>query len=89
MWRHCAKCNHCGARTSWQGEREVVREEMMGHLRQAHNLPAAREVEDFQMPAERQCDYCLEPFLDMCTKCSGDFCQLHAGDIDGLCGGCI
>jgi hypothetical protein len=41
------------------------------------------------MVAERQCDYCLEPCLDDCTKCRHDFCSFHAGDIDGLCGGCI
>jgi hypothetical protein len=27
--------------------------------------------------------------VDDCTKCRQDFCNLHAGDIDGLCGGCI
>ena len=50
---------------------------------------APRPGRDYQMGRERQCDYCLEPFLDDCTKCREDFCRLHAGDIDGLCGGCI
>jgi len=62
--------------------------EITRHLREAHGLAAPREG-DFQLARERQCDYCLESSLDQCTKCTRDFCALHAGDIDGLCGGCI
>jgi hypothetical protein len=32
-------------------------------------------------------DYCLEPYLDHCTKWSRNFCSFHAGDLDGLGGG--
>jgi hypothetical protein len=62
---------------------------MRRHLEEAHGLNAARESADYRLVAERQCDYCLEPYLDDCTKCRHDFCAFHAGDIDGLCGGCI
>ena len=58
-------------------------------MEEAHGLKVARETADYLMVAARQCDYCLEPYLDDCTKCRHDFCALHAGDIDGLCGGCI
>jgi hypothetical protein len=54
-----------------------------------HSLGEDREPPEYQLVAERQCDYCLEPYLDDCTRCGHDFCQAHAGDIDGLCGGCI
>jgi hypothetical protein len=61
----------------------------MEHCRQAHALNQTQEGRDYELAQERQCDYCLEPYLDDCTKCRRDFCHLHAGDIDGLCGGCI
>ena len=54
-----------------------------------HNRDQARHPEDYRVERERQCDFCLEPYVDDCTKCGQDFCDLHAGDIDGLCGGCI
>jgi hypothetical protein len=41
------------------------------------------------MVAQRQCDWCLEEFVDSCTKCEKDFCRLHSGVIDGLCSCCI
>ena len=44
---------------------------------------------DYQLDRQRQCDSCLEPYVDDCTKCRRDFCHFHTGDIDGLCGGCI
>jgi hypothetical protein len=89
MWRHRALCNHCGEDTAWQRDREPAVQEMITHLQGAHHLGAPREEGDYQVNRERQCDYCLEPYLDHCTKCDRDFCALHAGDIDGLCGGCI
>jgi hypothetical protein len=58
-------------------------------LEEAHGLSEVRESAHYRLVAERQCDYCLEPYLDDCTRCDHDFCALHAGDIDGLCGGCI
>ncbi len=60
-----------------------------GHLRDCHGISEPQEAADYQSVAARQCDYCLEPYLDDCTKCRHDFCRFHAGDIDGLCGGCI
>jgi hypothetical protein len=89
MWRHRAVYNHCGRETSWQQDREPGLGEMTAHLREAHNLAEPQESRDFQVVKERQCDCCLESCLDHCTKCTRDFCRLHAGDIDGLCGGCI
>ena len=69
------------------------RREPAGDLRASAGGPRprvqAREAADYRLAAERQCDYCLEPYLDDCTKCRHDFCAWHAGDIDGLCGGCI
>jgi predicted small metal-binding protein len=88
MWRHQARCEYCGQETAWQRDREPAVKEITEHLREAHNLAATGE-EDFHLARERQCDYCLEPCLDQCTKCARDFCDRHAGDIDGLCGGCI
>ena len=89
MWRQRAICNSCGLASAWFGDVEESRRKIRGHLEEAHGLNAARESEDYRLVAERQCDYCLEPYLDDCTKCRHDFCASHAGDIDGLCGGCI
>ena len=89
MWRHGAVCNHCGHRSAWSGDRKESRQEIIGHLQEAHGISEPREGADYQSVTARQCDYCLEPYLDHCTKCNRDFCALHAGDIDGLCGGCI
>ncbi len=58
-------------------------------MKEAHGLREALETEGYLTVAARQCDYCLEPCMDDCTKCCDDFCALHAGDIDGLFGGCI
>jgi hypothetical protein len=89
MWRHQAICNHCARATPWQRDRRAGAEEMQAHLKGAHGLADPEEPLDYQISRQRQCDYCLGPYLDYCTKCTRDFCQLHAGDIDGLCGGCI
>jgi len=67
----------------------VSEAEIFSHLKDTHNLEKARHPDDYRLERERQCDSCLEPYLDDCTKCGQDFCNLHAGDIDGLCGGCI
>lgn len=89
MIRHQARCRHCGQASGWRREPEEGRQEMRRHLAETHGISEDREPPDYQLVAERQCDYCLEPYLDDCTKCRHDFCQFHAGDIDGLCGGCI
>ena len=75
--------------TPWQGDRQGCLGDVWRHLKQEHDLAAAREGADYELREARQCDYCLEEYLDHCTKCGRDFCDLHAGDIDGLCGGCI
>ena len=89
MLRHRADCRHCGQASAWRRDREESRREILGHLTEAHGLGQARETADYRIVAQRQCDTCLEPYIDHCTKCDGDFCVFHAGDIDGLCGGCI
>jgi hypothetical protein len=88
MWRHRATCTHCGEVTNWNEDREVSEQEIFTHLGDTHNI-VQMHTDDYQLDRERQCDSCLEPYLDDCTKCRQDFCHLHAGDIDGLCGGCI
>ena len=89
MWRYQGRCRHCHFASAWNGQEEQSRQQIMEHLRAVHALRAGRERLDYQLSRERQCDYCLEPYLDDCTKCRRDFCHLHAGDIDGLCAGCI
>ena len=89
MRRYQAVCRHCGFLSVWQGEAETCREVVLRHLEQEHHLTAGRESSDYELSGQRQCDYCLEEFIDSCTKCGRDFCRFHAGDIDGLCGGCI
>ncbi|MEW6657586.1 MAG: hypothetical protein AB1424_02885 [Thermodesulfobacteriota bacterium] len=89
MWRYQAVCRQCGFMSPWQGDAEKCRESMLLHLKQEHNLASGRDRDDYESREQHQCDYCLEAYLDSCTKCSRDFCHLHAGDIDGLCGGCI
>jgi hypothetical protein len=89
VWRQRAGCKHCRQTSHWCRDREESRREILRHLRDAHGLGEAQESVDYQIVTERQCDTCLEPYLDHCTKCDGDFCTFHAGDIDGLCGGCI
>ena len=89
MWRQHAFCQHCGRASRWQRERDECRREIVNHLGETHNIAGPREDRDYIFIKERQCDYCLEPYVDHCTKCDRDFCRLHEGDIDGLCGGCI
>ena len=90
MWRYQAVCRHCGLASPWQGDGEVCRHGMLRHLKQKHDLAPGQEAgADYELREQWQCDYCLEPYLDSCTKCDRDFCRFHAGDIDGLCGGCI
>lgn len=89
MWRHRATCTHCGQETNWNKAREVSQQEILLHLQEAHKRANPLHPDDYLMDSQRQCDSCLEPYLDDCTKCRRDFCGLHAGDIDGLCGGCI
>lgn len=89
MRRYQAVCRQCGFLSPWQGGKEKCRQEMLRHLEQEHQLAAAREPSDYELSGQQQCDYCLEEFIDSCTKCGRDFCHFHAGDIDGLCGGCI
>ncbi len=89
MWRHRATCKYCGQETNWQENREVSGQEICTHVQDTHNIAQPLHPGDYQIDSQRQCDSCLEPYLDDCTKCRQDFCHLHAGDIDGLCGGCI
>jgi hypothetical protein len=67
----------------------VSEAEILAHLRDRHNLEKPLPPNQYRLEREHQCDFCLEPYVDNCTKCGQDFCNLHAGDIDGLCGGCI
>jgi hypothetical protein len=89
MWRHRITCTHCGLRSRWNRDREVSQQEIFEHLKEKHNVPSPLGGDDYRVEGQRQCDFCLEPHADDCTKCGQDFCHLHAGDIDGLCGGCI
>jgi hypothetical protein len=89
MWRHLATCRHCLQESNWNQNREVSEQEIFLHLKHTHNVTKPRLLLDYKLDCQRQCDSCLEPYLDDCTKCRQDFCRLHAGDIDGLCGGCI
>jgi hypothetical protein len=88
MLRHRATCNQCGQTSQWCLDPEESRRDILRHLQEAHGL-GGKESGVYQLAAERQCDTCLEPCVDRCTKCDGDFCVFHAGDIDGLCGCCI
>ncbi len=89
MWRYRGECNHCGRASAWRRKREESRQEIIQHLKAGHGLAGPGEAADYRLVGERQCDYCLEAYLDDCTKCRHGFCAAHAGDIDGLCGGCI
>ncbi|MFZ5447975.1 MAG: hypothetical protein ACOZFS_04990 [Thermodesulfobacteriota bacterium] len=89
MWRHRATCGHCGWKSRWNRDREVSEAEICAHLKDSHKIATPLDPDDYLMERERQCDFCLEPYVDDCTKCRQDFCNFHAGDIDGLCGGCI
>jgi hypothetical protein len=89
MWRHRLICSHCGLKSRWNRDREVSEAEIFAHLKQSHDRANPLVLDDYQEVRERQCDSCLEPYVDDCTKCGQDFCNLHTGDIDGLCGGCI
>jgi hypothetical protein len=62
---------------------------LLAHLHQEHQVSEPREGTDYHLHRQRQCDYCLEEYVDTCTKCAHDFCRLHEGFIHGLCGGCI
>jgi hypothetical protein len=88
MWRYQALCRHCGLASPWQGNQEDCLKGMGQHLEQEHGLPLG-DAAAYELRQQRQCDYCLEEFIDSCTKCGREFCRVHAGDIDGLCGGCI
>ncbi len=72
-----------------ESDREVSEAEILAHLKDSHTIKNPLDPDDYQVVRERQCDSCLDPYVDDCTKCGQDFCNLHAGDIDGLCGGCI
>ena len=89
MRRYQAVCRHCGLVSPWQGKREVCLGDMSRHLEQEHEIAGVPDAKDYELQEQRQCDYCLEEYLDHCTKCDRDFCRFHQGDIDGLCGGCI
>ncbi len=89
MWRHRATCRHCGLGSNWNQDREVSAQEICAYLKEHHNLGEPLEAVDYHLEGQRQCDSCLEPYVDDCTKCRRDFCGFHAGDIDGLCGDCI
>ena len=89
MWRHSATCCHCSLRSRWNREREVSEAEIFAHIKKFHKIEVPLHPDDYREDRERQCDFCLEPYVDDCTKCCQDFCRRHAGDIDGLCGGCI
>ena len=88
MRRYQAVCRHCGLASPWQRDGEGCRESMLLHLKEEHGLDPGAAA-DYELREQRQCDYCLEEYLDHCTKCDRDFCRFHQGDIDGLCGGCI
>jgi hypothetical protein len=87
MWRYRAVCRHCGFMSPWQGNRETCRDDILLHLKE--HGPGQGQMAAYELNEQRQCDYCLEEYLDHCTKCGRDFCRFHQGDIDGLCGGCI
>ncbi len=92
MWRHRTACGHCEAVTAWNRDREAGAEEMRRHLDQAHGIDKPQLEVDYHWTAERQCDYCLEPSIDDCTKCGRDYCRLHCGSVDGIhgyCGCCL
>ncbi|MBI4643473.1 MAG: hypothetical protein HY790_09340 [Deltaproteobacteria bacterium] len=90
MRRYQAVCRHCGLISPWQGNREICRDGMLLHLKEEHGpAPGQAADGDYELIEQRQCDYCLEAYLDHCTKCDRDFRRFHQGDIDGLCGGCI
>jgi hypothetical protein len=89
MWRHRATCSHCGLESNWNRNPDVSEQEVRAHLKEMHRVAKPQIPADYRLDRQRQCDFCLEPYVDDCTKCRQDFCRLHAGDIDGLCGGCI
>jgi hypothetical protein len=89
LWRHQATCQHCGQKSNWNQNGEVSVQEIFTNLRQSHQITAPLIYNDYQIERQRQCDSCLEPYVDNCIKCRQDFYRFHAGDIDGLCGSCI
>jgi hypothetical protein len=89
MWRHRVVCSHCGCASHWNQDRKAIEQEIFTHLANIHQIAKPLHPDDYRLEQQRQCDSCLESYIDNCTKCSQDFCHLHAGDIDGLCGGCI
>jgi hypothetical protein len=89
MQRYQTVCRHCGLASPWQEDRQKCLDAGSLHLRQVHGRSEAQDLAGFELRQERQCHYCLEPWVDSCTKCSRDFCRVHEGDIHGLCGGCI
>lgn len=89
MWRQRATCALCSTVSSWNRDPEKSARQIRRHLLEVHGIEDPRPAADYQVVQERQCDYCLGSYMDDCTKCRRDFCKLHAGDIDGLCGGCI
>ena len=62
---------------------------MREHGQLSHKIRQPQPTADYHMVAQRQCDYCLDEYVDRCTKCERDFCREHTGVIDGLCGCCI
>jgi hypothetical protein len=92
MWRQQALCGHCDLATPWNRDREQSEGQIHRHVRERHGIAAPQPNGDYRLIRERQCDYCLEPYLDDCTKCGRDYCRLHCGSVDGIhgyCGGCI
>ncbi len=82
MIRHQASCQYCGHTSHWCRNREESRQEILRHLKEAHNCGGPREPQDYQIVGERQCDTCLELTSTTAPKRRG-FCVFHAGDIDG------
>jgi hypothetical protein len=89
MMRYQAICSRCAAVSQWNQDRRESLREIRAHLEGEHQVEEAREDDDFRIVAQNQCHYCLEEFLDRCTKCEKDYCQVHEGFIHGYCGNCI
>ena len=86
MWRYQAIC-HIAADVGLDRDRES-RQEILRHLQESHGLggPGAGGLSNHRRAPVRLLPGALPGY---CTKCGRDFCAFHAGDIDGLCGGCI
>ena len=75
MWRHRATCSHCGLKSRWNRDRELSEAEILAHLKDSHNCEIPQTPDDYLVERERQCDSCLEPYVDDCTKCGAGFLQ--------------